>query len=237
MQHSRRSLKVTKPARTFVRRALEQTVFKDYSERIDRFNWNARLLKTLHTDETAPLFRTKEEMYGYVNDTKLHQGDQPIDLFEFGVFRGESLRKFCKLNRHEASRFFGFDSFQGLPEDWLEGWPKGTFDTGGVTPSIEDSRVHFVAGWFQDSLPGFLQSYSPKNPLVIHSDCDLYSSTLYCLTTLNSLLPSGTLIMFDDFYDPIHEYRALSDYCSAYRREFKMFAASENFHRVAVTLV
>jgi O-methyltransferase len=237
VQHSRRSLKVTKPARTLLRKALEQTVFKGYSERIDRFNWNARLVKALHADSELPLFRTKEEMYGYVNDSKLSQGDLPIDLFEFGVFRGESMRKFCKLNRNAASRFFGFDSFQGLPEDWLEGWPKGTFDTGGVTPVIEDSRVQFVAGWFQDSLPKFLPSFSPKNQIVIHSDCDLYSSTLYCLTSLNSMLPSGTVIMFDDFYDPIHEYRALSDYCSAYRREFKMIAATENFHRVAISLL
>jgi hypothetical protein len=43
---------------------------------------------------------------------------EPIDFWEFGVFRGESL--FAWLNRipHPDSRFVGFDTFTGLPERW-----------------------------------------------------------------------------------------------------------------------
>ena len=42
----------------------------------------------------------------------------PIDFWEFGVFRGESLLWWVK-NIHDAkSQFVGFDTFTGLPERW-----------------------------------------------------------------------------------------------------------------------
>lgn len=229
-------MSVTKPARALVRRALEKTVFQEYRERVERFNWNARLVKTISASAEAPVFDSRDALYRHVNEAHLRKGQTPIDYLEFGVFRGDSLRKWSKLNGCPESRFFGFDSFEGLPEDWIEGWPKGTFDTGGNAPQTDDKRVQFVKGWFQDSLPGFLASFQPHNPIVVHSDSDLYSSTLYCFTKIDSLLPPGTVVVFDDFYDPIHEYRAVIDYCSAYRRSFKIVAATTNFHQVAAIL-
>jgi len=225
------------PIRPLVRMALEKTLFREYRERIERFNWNARLKKTLDGWAEAPLFLSRDEMYLYLNCERICAGQTPIDFLEFGVFRGDSLRKWCNINKSPQSRFFGFDSFQGLPEDWIEGWPKGTFDTDGKTPDIDDSRVQFVVGWFQNSLPPFLGSYTPKNQIIVHSDCDLYSSTLYCLTAINNLLARGTIIIFDDFYDPIHEYRALADYSSACRQKFRIVAATERFRQVAIELL
>src|ERR1700738_5222015 len=227
---------LTNPVRPFLRIALEKTIFREYRERIERFNWNARLVKTLHQHSRSPILANREEMYSYLNRSRIDGGLIPIDFLEFGVFRGESLRKWCGLNRHPDSRFFGFDSFEGLPEDWIAGWPKGTVSTGGKPPDSCDPRVQFVIGWFQDSLPPFLASFKPKNQTVIHSDCHLYSSTLYCLTTINRFLPTGTIIIFDDFHDPIHEYRALSDYSSAYRRDFRIIAATARFRQVAIEL-
>ena len=89
---------------------------------------------------------------------------------------------------------------------------------------------------FQNSLPLFLESYQPNNPLVIHSDSDLYSSTLYSLTAMNALMVPGTVIIFDEFYDPVHEYRALQDYASAYMRKYEIIAATRNYVQAAVRL-
>lgn len=228
--------RVKRPIRTLLRKAVEGTIFKQYNERIDRFNWNARLVQTKKDFSSVPIFETRPELYAHVNQAWAGDGKVPIDYLEFGVFEGASLGRWCELNKHPESRFFGFDSFQGLPETWMRGWEKGTFNTNGKTPDIHDSRVQFVKGWFQDSLPPFLASYAPKNRQVVHSDSDLYSSTLYCLTTLNKLLSPGTIILFDDFYDPIHEYRALNDYASAYRRNFRILAATDRFYQVAIEL-
>jgi len=230
------ALRVSNPIRPLVRKALEKTIFKDYRERIERFNWNARLLRTLNESPDVPVFAGRDQMYDYINRRRMSDGQTAIDFLEFGVFQGDSLRKWCALNKNPESRLFGFDSFEGLPEDWVEGWPKGTFNTGGKAPELYDLRVKFVVGWFQDSLPSFLTTFAAKNQVVVHSDCDLYSSTLYCLTTLNSVLPKETIIIFDDFHDPIHEYRALSDYCSAYRRKYTILAATERFRQVTIEL-
>ena len=176
-------------------------------------------------------------MYTNLNHTFLDDGKSAIEYLEFGVYRGESLRLWCGLNTNPHTRFFGFDSFQGLPEDWTDEKPKGAFTTSGQTPKIDDPRINFVVGWFQYSLPGFLKSYQPTNRLVIHNDSDLYSSTLFCLTSLSAFMPPGTLIIFDEFYDALHEYRALSDYAEAYMRKFRIVAATHGFNHATVELL
>jgi hypothetical protein len=206
-----------------------------HSELLARFHWQARLAEGTRSYRNVPVFSSREDLYSYVSRVRFHDGTQAIDLFEFGVYRGASLRAWTSLNRNSTSRFWGFDSFQGLPEDWHEGKKKGVFGTGGDLPQIEDNRVQFVAGWFQDTLPAFLEKYEPRNPLVIHCDCDLYSSTLYCLTVADRLLP-GAIVIFDDFYDSLHQYRALTDYCCAYRRSYKPVALSERMAQAAVEI-
>src|SRR6516162_2994666 len=52
------------------------------------------------------------EMYRYVDETSIRQ--EAIDYLEFGVFQGESIRRWTNLNKNKDSRFFGFDSFEGL---------------------------------------------------------------------------------------------------------------------------
>jgi O-methyltransferase len=163
-----------------------------------------------------------------------------IDYLEFGVHQGFSFKLWLELNTHPDSRFFGFDSFEGLPEDWQmfsRVMPKGTFDEGGKLPDISDPRATFVKGLFQDSVPRFLETFQPQNPLLIHCDADLYSSTLFVLTTLNSVLTPGSIIMFDQFSSVTHEFRALLNYAQAYRRGYRLVAACEPFYaKVAIAL-
>jgi len=175
-------------------------------------------------------------MYIHLNQTFFDDGRSAIDYLEFGVAHGDSLRSWCGLNTSPQTRFFGFDSFQGLPEHWTVERPKGAFTTSGKTPDIGDPRVQFVVGWFQHSLPGFLESYEPKNRLLVHIDSDLYSSSLYCLTSMNHFMPPGTLVIFDEFYDVLHEYRALSDYAAAYMRKYRIVAATRGFNKATVEL-
>ena len=63
---------------------------------------------------------------------------EPIDYLEFGLWQGASIREWASLNTSPSSRFLGFDSFHGLPEDWLD-HPKGTFSTNGQPPRVDDS--------------------------------------------------------------------------------------------------
>ena len=139
---------------------------------------------------------------------------EDLMLLEFGVWKGDSLRYFTGLACSPGSRFIGFDSFEGLPEDW-RGLPAERFAVQGQIPAINDPRVSFVKGWFQDSLPSELdrlRELARGRHLVVHFDADLYSSTLYLLFALEALGQRYTFI-FDEFSG--HETRALYNYLQA----------------------
>jgi Macrocin-O-methyltransferase (TylF) len=224
------------PLRPLAKRAAT-LCFPRYSWLLDRLNWEARLKATAKEFPSAVEVGSREELCRYLNETVLDGGKRPIDYLEFGVFEGASIRFWLAANQNPGSRFIGFDSFEGLPEDWHSDKRKGAFSTGGKTPQIADPRVSFVAGWFQKSMRGFMASFHPQGQLVIHIDCDLYSSTLYCLTTLDWIVSSGTLIVLDDFFDALHVYRALSDYCSAYMREYKIIAHTPELGQAAIMIL
>ena len=74
-----------------------------------------------------------------------------INYLEFGVHQGESIRWWVEQNGDPESRFHGFDSFEGLPEDWRSDFRKGHFSTDGKTPDIADERCSFQVGWFHET--------------------------------------------------------------------------------------
>src|SRR5271163_487624 len=218
------------------RKKVSNLILPRYSLLLDRMNWCARWTATIRQNAQCAKLATREDLHQHINTKYLAGSGKPVDYFEFGVFEGESIKFWAAMNRNVESRFFGFDSFEGLPEEWNRDNPAGFYSAHGKIPEIEDSRVEFVTGWFQKSMPAFLASHRPKNPLVIHSDSDLYSSTLYSLTAMNFLMAPGTIIIFDEFYDPLHEYRALQDFAAAYMRKYEIIAATRNYVQAAVRL-
>lgn len=148
-----------------------------------------------------------------------------ITYLEFGVFEGDSMRWFVK---NHVGRFYGFDSFDGLPESW-GAYEKGTMRS--VVPRIENAVI--VKGLFQDTLPEFLKTFSCTGQLVIHMDGDLYSSTLFVLTCMDRFIKSGDIIIFDEYMCPMDEFLAFENYKRAYRREFRLIAHRNSFYHVA----
>lgn len=220
-----------------MRKAIANRLLPRHSPFLERLNWSARWVASVRGSEGSRAFPTREEMYDRLNVQYFGGGRNAMDFLEFGVHLGGSLRRWCEINGSPDARFFGFDSFEGLPEDWNRGAKKGAYNAKGQVPQIGDPRVQFVVGWFQETLPAFLLGFRARNRLVIHNDSDLYSSTLYCLTMLNSLMVPGTLVIFDEFYDPVNEYKALHDYVVAYRRKFKIVAHTAGFTQAAVEIL
>jgi O-methyltransferase len=203
---------------------------------VNRLCWKLRLYAAAREHE-FPTFGCEAEFNAHLNRAYCEGGRSAIDFLEFGVYDGDSLRVWTGLNTNAVSRFVGFDSFEGLPEAWTKEKGQGAFSTGGVAPGIPDDRITYEVGWFQQTLRGFLATYEPANRLIVHCDADLYSSTLYALTTLDPFVPPGTLVIFDEFFDASHEFRALQDYCCAFRREYRIVAATKNLLQAAVELV
>ena len=202
-----------------------------------RFLANMSKLKAWEKKQDSfPTFGTRFELYEFVQ--KQYFENEPIDYLEFGVWTGITIDFWRKLNQNPQSRFYGFDTFTGLPEDWhnlLQDIPKGSWDCQGNLPQIDDKRIMYYKGLFQKTLDGFLKKYQSNNQIVIHNDSDLYSSSLYLLTRIHDIIKKNTIIIFDEFSNVMHEFQALEDYCSAYQRTYNVIASTKDYYqRVAI---
>ena len=204
-----------------------------YSASLDRLNRLPLLREALGAAGDIPALPTREAMWDHL----AAQRPGPIDYLEFGVHEGHSLRHWAGANADPGSRFTGFDTFTGLPDAWNAAHPRGHFATGGRAPVIDDARVGCRTGMFQATLGPFLDDHPPGGrPLVVHLDCDLYGSALYALTRLDPWLLPGTLLILDEFGDVLHEFRALADYCDAYRRRTRLVCTHDNGFTAAVVM-
>lgn len=218
-----------------LKKRISAAIFPWYSLSLDQVNNNARIRIWMRENRDVPKFSSRNKMFVFLNERFLK--DKPIDFLEFGVFEGESLSTWANINERPESRFFGFDSFVGLPEDWGKTLSAGAFDLGGVLPHFTDDRVRLIKGWFQDTLPDFQKTFHGDNRLVIHIDSDLYSSAMYVLTRMDSFIKPKTMIIFDEFSSALHEFRALDDYSRAYRRVLKPVAMTSPFADQAAFIV
>ena len=117
-------------------------------------------------------------------------------FLEFGVFQGETINF---ISGKVCEDVYGFDSFEGLPEDWRTGFDKSVFTTEGCLPAVNEN-VKLVKGWFDQSLPSFLDIHK-ESCSFIHVDCDLYSSTKCVFDLLKERIIPGTIIVFDEYFN------------------------------------
>lgn len=162
-------------------------------------------------------------------------GNEAIDYFEFGVANGGSFKWWIEHISHDDSKFFGFDTFTGLPEDWGP-FKKGDMSNGNEPPKIDDSRHSFYQGVFQNTLHDFLKSYDSGRKKVVHLDADLYSATLFVLTTLSPYFRKGDILLFDEFNVPLHEYKAFTEWADSFYINYTVIGEVNNFYQVAIRL-
>ncbi len=157
-------------------------------------------------------------------------------IAEFGVWRGVSLNLLARAARPRIVH--GFDSFQGLREDW-RGWGlrKGTFDTGGRAPRVEPN-VRLTAGWFDASLPGFLSS-NPGPFSFAHVDSDTYEAAHCVLGLIGPRIAEGTVIVFDEYLGyrgwRLGEFRAWQEFVAARSVAYEYLGFSEQSVSIRVT--
>lgn len=132
----------------------------------------------------------------------------------------------------------GFDSFLGLPEDYIPGVPKGSFATS--APRFAEDNIFIHKGWFHETLPGFARSLTEQIGFV-HFDADLYSSTKTGFDSLGPHLGAGTVLLFDELWNcpavEDHEHRALTEFAAEARVEFRYIGYNENYTQASMVLI
>jgi hypothetical protein len=154
-------------------------------------------------------------------------------FLEFGVATGQTISQIAALSQ---AHVFGFDSFEGLPEPWRTGFPKGCFS--GEIPQVP-SNVSIIRGWFSDTLPKFTEEH--KEPVAfLHVDCDLYSSTKCIFDFLYPRIGRGCVIVFDEYFNypgwQDHEHKAFIELVDRRHLGFRYDAFVPHHQQVCVVI-
>jgi O-methyltransferase/8-demethyl-8-(2,3-dimethoxy-alpha-L-rhamnosyl)tetracenomycin-C 4'-O-methyltransferase len=138
----------------------------------------------------------------------------PGDFIETGVWRGGAciyMRAICRAYLQNDRKIWVADSFEGLPKPDAEKYPADKGDPHWtlkeLAVSIEtvkqnfekfgllDDQVHFLKGWFKDTLP-----VAPiKRLAILRLDGDLYESTMDALNALYDKVSENGFVIVDDY--------------------------------------
>jgi O-methyltransferase len=155
----------------------------------------------------------------------------PGDLIETGVWRGGAtifMRAILQAYGDRERRVWVADSFRGLPSPNSQKYPWDAGDVHHQMPELAvsledvqanfqlygllDEQVHFLKGWFRDTLPS-----APIGRLaILRLDGDMYESTMDALVHLYPKLSVGGYVIVDDYGYIESCRRAVRDYRDAH---------------------
>lgn len=164
----------------------------------------------------------------------------PQALFaEFGVWRGHGANLFARMIEDAGGHVTGFDSFEGLEEDWTghqKGGETGRYNLDGQLPEVR-RNVTLVKGWVQDTVPGWLAQQGDVPFALAHFDMDTYTPTAFVLEQIRPHLVAGSVLLFDELYGypgwRHHEYKALQE--SLPKDSYKFIGFSEQAVAIEMT--
>lgn len=166
------------------------------------------------------------------------------DYYEFGVFQGRSFwhaQMTAAKHSLNAMRFYGFDSFKGLPvvtgydESEDDAFYQGQYVCGKDqvianlnSKGVDWSRTFLIEGFYEQSLNEMTKAkFTMVKAAIALIDCDLYSSAAQALSFLESMLIDHSMLIFDDW----NCYNA--DDQRGERRAFREFLEKNRPYRAA----
>ena len=181
----------------------------------------------------SSIFIKVEDIRKFAIHRAFNNGNKKDNFFlEFGVWKGESINLFGDFLAQHNNEIHGFDSFEGLTEDWLTHVynPIGALSLNKKRPKVL-KNVKLVTGKVQETLENFLKNKKDKKIIFAHMDMDTYASTKYALNCIKPFLQKGSVILFDEFYGypnwQHQEYKAFKEVFSEKEYKYIAFCASE----------
>lgn len=198
---------------------------------------------------------SKQFVQQYLKDAKVLHSDAEALKFaseavrikgafiELGVCTGKTINFIAALN--PTQKIYGFDSFEGLPEDWIRQdkvIKKGTFgfkDLHRVPPVL--NNVVLIKGWFKDSLPPFVRTHLKHQPIaLLHVDSDIYSAAKTGFSAFATNIVPDTIIIFDEFYNypgfEHHEFQAFMEFMKEHSLKAEFLAYNVNHEQVVIRI-
>jgi len=159
-------------------------------------------------------------------------------ILEFGVFKGESINYIAKKFPDEI--VYGFDSFEGLPGAWRDGFDKGSFQIKNLANIKFEKNITLIKGYFNETLPVFFKEHTLPIKFM-HIDSDLYSSAVTIFNNVLNQIKSGTVIVFDEFFNypgfEEGEFKAFHEFITQTQLSFKFITYNRRHEQVAVKIL
>jgi hypothetical protein len=198
--------------------------------------WTSKNNKRIKTNDFLRLSRKyTDRTNGFMNVVERFDlsHNTSILYLEFGVASGVSFSWWMTNSKHPDSRFYGFDTFEGLPENWGLFYKKG--DMKHEIMESDDIRHLLIKGLFQDTFPKFiaenLTALKSEKRKIIHLDADLFSSTLFILSQLYPYIKKGDILIFDEFSVANHEFFAAEIFQKSFYVKLEPISAVNNFYQ------
>jgi hypothetical protein len=211
----------------------------------DVIDYDATAVRLASEDSARYMIEHMRAVPNFDTDYDLHDwvvGEVDLDLMhrglvlEFGVATGRTLNHFARLL--PGKTVYGFDGFQGLPEDWTSRMRRGFFARDSLPRVRENCQL--VVGWFDQTLPRWVKS-NHQPVALLHVDCDLYSSTVTILENLQHQIVSGTVIVFDEYINypgwQLDEFKAWQEYVKKHKIRYEYIGRVSRHQKVAVRVL
>jgi len=173
----------------------------------------------------ATFLKTKDIQKYAIKRAQKNNPDNNLLCLEFGVWKGESINLFSKY----ADKIYGFDSFEGLIDDWhgFSGVAQESFNLNKVLPKV-NSNVELIPGWIEETFEKF-QKEKNSSIKFVNIDVDTYKTSKFILQKIKPLLVKNSIIIFDELYNypgwDVGEYKALKEVFNDDEYKFLAFSS------------
>lgn len=150
----------------------------------------------------TPTPSCESSVYNHLEALKPVLAGVPGACAEFGCYEGGNT---CRIMMAFGRPTYGFDTFDGMPDDGydaqLDSWnPPGKWKPRiNAVKLMQDIGLYPVIGKFSDTIPVFDREHPDIRFTFVHIDCDHYNSYKQVLAYITPRMSPGGIVIMDDY--------------------------------------